>query len=172
LPVPLTGLTASGAGAVAGFMTAPGAPVRHHAPMDPMPPEAFLAGYPLPIRALADQLRALVREAVPDALERVRPGWHLIGYDAPAGRRSVYFAYVAPEAEHVHLGFEHGVLMRDPERRLSGAGITRQVRWLTWWPGDEIDPAVVIPLVHEGLRVARLTRAERFAAAMEREATA
>jgi len=29
-----------------------------------------------------------------------------------------------------------------------------------------------VPLVHEGLRVARLSRAERFAAAMEREATA
>ncbi len=90
--------------------------------------------------------------------------------DAPAGRRQAYFAYVAPEPAHVHLGFEHGVLMRDAGGHLQGAGITRQVRWLTWRPGDAIDAAVVRPLVREGLRVARMSRSERFAAAMEREA--
>lgn len=144
--------------------------VRHHPCMDPIPPEAFLAGHSPAIRALAEELRALVGRVVPEAIERVRPGWHLIGYDAPTGRRSVYFAYVAPEAAHVHLGFEHGVLMHDPDGALQGAGITRQVRWLTWWPGDAIDAKTVEPLLREGLRVARLPRAERFAAAMEREA--
>ena len=150
-------------------MTRPGVGVRHHPRMDPIPPEAFLAPYPDPIRSLAEELRALVRDAVPDATERVRPGWRLIGFDAPTGRRQAYFAYVAPEPAHVHLGFEHGVLMRDPGGHLQGAGITRQVRWLTWRPGDAIDAAVVRPLVREGRRVARMSRAERYAAAMERE---
>jgi hypothetical protein len=137
--------------------------------MDPLPPEAFLAAFPGPIRVIAGDLRSLVRAAVPESIERVRPGWRLIGYDAPSGTRTAYFAYVAPEAQHIHLGFEHGVLMRDPDGLLQGAGITRQVRWLTFHPGDIVDGERIAPLVREALRVARLTRAERFAAAMERD---
>ena len=141
--------------------------------MDPIPPEAFLEAFPEPIRAIGERLRALVIATIPDAVERVRPGWHLIGYDAPApprarGRRSASFAYVAPEREHIHLGFEHGWLMADPDGRLEGAGITRQVRWLTFQPGVEPDPADIAPLLHEARRVALLPREERFEAAMMR----
>ena len=71
---------------------------------DVFPPEAFLSAYPDEIRALAETLRGVVRRATPDAIERVRSGWRLIGYDLPVGRRTVYFAWVAPEPLHVHLG--------------------------------------------------------------------
>ena len=64
---------------------------------------------------------------MPEALERVRSGWSLIGYDLPVGRRTVYVASVWPEYEHVHLGFQHGWAMRDPRGVLKGAGITP--RW-------------------------------------------
>ena len=73
-----------------------------------LPPEAFLSGYPDGIRVAAETLRAIVRRAVPDSIEGVRGGWRLIGYEVPVGRRSRYFAYVAPEPIHVHLGFEYG----------------------------------------------------------------
>ncbi|MFL5717418.1 MAG: hypothetical protein ACJ77V_07550, partial [Chloroflexota bacterium] len=82
---------------------------------DTLPAEVLLEGYDERIRALAETLRSVVRRAVPDAVERVRPGWRLIGYDLPVGRRSVYFAFVAPEPVHVHLGFEHGIFMADPD---------------------------------------------------------
>jgi hypothetical protein len=139
--------------------------------MEPIPPELFLDAFAGPIQAIGHRLRALVREAVPDVVERVRPGWHLVGYDAPrrdgeAGRRSAYFAYIAPERHHIHLGFEQGYLMRDPGRRLEGGGITRQVRWLTFLPGDAPDEAIVVPLLLEARRVALLSRADRFEAAM------
>ncbi len=132
-----------------------------------IPPDAFLAAFPDPIRQLADELRAIVRAAVPDVLERVRPGWHLVGFDVPTGpRRTAYFGYVAPERLHVHLGFEHGHLMRDPGGiLLDGNGQARQVRWLTWFPGDRIDAAVVSPLVIEAVRVARLGQDVRRALA-------
>lgn len=141
--------------------------------MDPIPPEAFLAAFPEPIHAIGERLRTLLLATIPDAVERVRPGWHLIGYDAPApprsrGRRSAYFAYIASEREHIHLGFEHGWLMADPDGRLQGAGITRQVRWLTFRRGDEPDAADIAPLLHEARRVALLPREERFEAAMMR----
>jgi hypothetical protein len=132
--------------------------------VETIPPEALLDDFPPPMQAIAQRLRAIVKQAEPDAIERVRPGWRLIGYDLPIGKRGVYFAYVAPENEHVHLGFEWGVLMDDPEGRLNGQGITRQVRWLTLRSEREIDEPAFAALVNEGARVATMTRAERMLA--------
>jgi hypothetical protein len=137
---------------------------------DAIPVEAFLADYPEPIRRIAARLREVVRDALPDAVERVRPGWRLIGYDVPVGRRWRYAAYIAPEPIHVHLGFEHGILMDDPDDRLEGAGITRQVRWLTFRPGDPVDAAELQPLIREAARVAGLSRAERVARRLDLDA--
>jgi hypothetical protein len=136
--------------------------------MEQIPPEALLDTYPPLMQDTAAALRRIVREAVPDAIERVRVGWHLLGYDLPLRRYGVYFAYVAPEPSHVHLGFEWGVYMNDPRALLQGAGVTKQVRWLTFTAPDEIDPEPTIALVREGARVAALTRGERLAIALER----
>jgi hypothetical protein len=137
---------------------------------DPLPPEAFLAGYPDDIRAMAEVLRGVVRRAVPDAVERVRPGWRLIGYDLPGRARGVYFAYVAPEPIHVHLGFEHGVFMADPERMLEGAHLRlRKVRFTTFRPGDAIPEAALVDLTREAARVASLSREARFALLLDRD---
>lgn len=127
--------------------------------MDVLPPEAFLADYPAHTRALADVLRALVARAVPGVLEVVRPGWRVIGYDVPNGRRTAYFAWIMPELVHVHLGFVHGVFLRDPDGALDGDA--RLARWLTFRSVDEIERAIVERLVREGVRVARLSRTER-----------
>ena len=138
--------------------------------MEAIPPEALLDGFPPAMRETAHALRALVREAVPDVWERVRVGWHLIGYDLPLRRYGLYFAYVAPEPNHVHLGFEYGAFMDDPQGLLQGAGITKQVRWLTLKSPDEIDREPTIALVREGARVATLSRGERLAQVLDREA--
>lgn len=137
---------------------------------DPLPPEAFLAGYPDDIRELADVLRGVVRRAAPDAVERVRPGWRLIGYDLPAGRRGVYFAFVAPEPLHVHLGFEHGVFMADPDRMLEGAHLRlKKVRFTTFRPGDAIPEAALVELTREAARVSALPREARLALLLDRD---
>lgn len=143
----------------------------HHLAMSQLPPEFFLEGYPAPMRSIANRLREIVGRAVPDAIEGVRPGWHLIGYDVPVGGRRRYFAYIAPEVEHVHLGFEHGVHMDDPHGLLQGAGITKQVRWLTFRPGDPIEELVIVGLIREGARVAELSRSERLARTLDRDAS-
>jgi len=138
--------------------------------MDPMPPEALLAGYPPPMRDIAEALRAIVRRAVPEAIEAVRAGWRLIGYDVPAGRkRTIYFCWVAPEPGHVHLGFQYGIFMSDPEGQLIGKGITRKVRWVTLRESDPIPEGPLVDLVRESLRVALLSRSERLANILERE---
>ena len=123
-----------------------------------LPVEAFLDGYSPPLRSLAERLRSIVVDAVPDVTERVRVGWRLIGYDLPLGRRSVYFAWVFPEAEHVHLGFVNGMLIDDGSGVLSGAGITKRARWLTLAPGDPIDLELATRLVLAAEAAARIPR--------------
>lgn len=122
---------------------------------DPIPPEIFLSAYPPPIQELAERLRDVVHEAVPEALERVRTGWRLIGYDVPVGRRTRYFAFVAPEPEHVHLGFEHGIWMSDPEGLLQGAHLDlRKVRFVTYRPGDDIPTESLVRYAREAADLA------------------
>jgi hypothetical protein len=75
-----------------------------------------------------------------------------------------------PQVEHVHLGFVNGAIMRDPQGLMDGAGITVNARWLTFVPGDEIDPAVVGELLREGGRVAAMSGAERMARAFDHDA--
>ena len=112
---------------------------------------------------IAESLRVVVRRTVPEALEAVRPGWHIIGYDLPDGRRTTFFCWVWPQPEHVHLGFVQGVLMDDPDHALEGAGITRRARWLTFRPGDPIDDEMVTRLMVEAVRIARMSPGERQA---------
>ena len=127
-------------------------------PIDSVPPEALLADYPPPHQALAQRLREIVTDAVPEAVERVRPGWRLIGYDLPLRRRGVFFAWIWPEPEHVHLGFPRGIDMDDPRHEMRGERITKLARWLTYSPGDSIDEEQASRLVQEAARVALLPR--------------
>ena len=129
--------------------------IRRVAAPEPIPPELFLSGYPTEIRDIADQLRSVVVEAVPEAIERVRTGWRLIGYDVPLGRRTRYFAFVAPEPEHVHLGFEYGVWMTDPDELLQGAHLKlRKVRFVTYVPGDAIPTEALVRYTREAAALA------------------
>lgn len=128
----------------------------------PIPPELLLDGYPAEIRDIAERLRGVVREAVPDAIERVRTGWRLIGYDVPVGRRTRYFAFVTPEPEHVHLGFEHGVWLADPDQLLQGAHLNlRKVRYVTYRPGDLIPDDALVRYTREAAELATLRSSAR-----------
>jgi hypothetical protein len=58
--------------------------------------------------------------------------------------------------------------MNDPDTRLLGEGITKQVRWLTLRSEREIDDAAFATLVREAARIATMTRAERMLASESR----
>jgi hypothetical protein len=138
--------------------------------IEALPVEAFLEPYPARIREAAERLRAIVRRTVPDAAERVRPGWRLIGYDVPVGRRSRYFAWISPEPIHVHLGFEHGVLMADPDRQLEGAHLRlRKVRYVTFTSLDQIDEGQLAVFLREAVGLASLSRSERLGLILDRD---
>jgi len=137
--------------------------------VEPIPPELFLEGYPPGIRSAAERLCAVVRQAVPDAIERVRPGWRLIGYEVPVGKRTRYFAFIAPELEHVHLGFEYGVWMTDPENLLRGAHLKlRKVPYVTYEPGDPIPESALVEYTRDAARLATMSREERLVRELDR----
>ena len=138
--------------------------------MESLPPELFLESYPPAIRDAAERLRAVVRRAVPDVIERVRPGWRLIGYDIPVGRRFRYFAWVAPEPIHVHLGFEVGTLMDYPDGVLQGAHLKlKKVRYVTFRPGERIPAARLVALTKQAARIAGMSRQERLSMVLDRD---
>jgi hypothetical protein len=140
------------------------------ATLDQIPPEALLADYPPPMAALGERLRAIVRGAVPDAVERVRVGWRIVGYDLPVGRRrTVFFAWIMPERVHVHLGFPKGILLDDPEGLLSGTGITKQARWLTADEPADIDADVFTAYTRQAAALSGLSPSERYARLLDRE---
>jgi hypothetical protein len=114
-------------------------------------------------------LRVAIRRAVPTAIERLRPGWRLIGYDLPKGRKSTYFAWIWPETEHVHVGWQTGTLMSDPQHLLRGAHLKlKRVRYLTYAPGGRIPAALVQAFTREAARIATMSRGERELLALGR----
>jgi hypothetical protein len=138
--------------------------------MDSLPPELFLEAYPPGIRRAVNRLRAVVKRAVPDAIERVRPGWRLIGYDLPVGKRTRYFAFVWPEPEHAHMGWEHGIWMDDPDNILRGAHLNlRKVRYVTYAPGDPIPEKTLVEYTRHAARLAAMSREERLARELDRD---
>ena len=82
-------------------------------------PETILIGHSLKVRGLAQQLRRLVREVVPEATEQAYPGWHAIGYRHP---KAGYFCGNFPQEQSVRFLFEHGVRLSDPSELLVGSG--------------------------------------------------
>ncbi len=124
--------------------------------------ETFLELYPPGIVRQAEVLRSIVRRAVPSAVERLRPGWKLIGYDLPIGKHGTYFAWVWPQREHGHVGGEMGTLMSDPRRLLQGAHLgLKKVRYLTYEPEERIPSSVVVAFTRDAARIASMSRAER-----------
>ena len=102
---------------------------------------------------LALWLRGLVRAADPDLSERVYRGWGGIGHRQP---EAGYVCAIFPREGEVHLAFEHGASLPDPERRLAGAG--RQVRQLPVPAPDAALADVVTEFVHAAITQRPLAR--------------
>ena len=119
-------------------------------------PEQFLATFPTEIRALADQLRALITRTVTEVDEAVYTGWRLVGYRLRDGRRSRYFCYIAPFEDRITLGFEYGVLLSNDAGLLEGTGT--QVRYVTIRQPDDIREQELAALIAEAAAVAATVR--------------
>jgi hypothetical protein len=131
-------------------------------------PEQFLAAFPPKIRAIANQLRSLVEATLPNVIEAVYPGWKLIGYRIKAEGKSHYLGFIAPLADHVGLGFEHGVLLSDPDGLLEGDG--KQVRQVVIRHARDIKAAALAALITEAAQVALTPKNKLLSLLLERDA--
>ena len=135
-----------------------------------MPVEFLLDGYPDAIRESGMSLRALIFRTVPGTVERIRPGWRWIAYSLPEGRRIRNFAWIGPESKHIHLGFEHGRLLEDPDRLLRGAEERlKQFRYFTFEPSVDIDEVVLGGYLRRAADLATLSSGARRALVLQRE---
>ena len=133
--------------------------------MDDVPPaESLFDAFPPAIRETGRTLRSLVLATVPGSVETIRPGWRWIAYSLPDGRRVRNFAWIGPERKHIHLGFEHGVLLADPEHLLRGAQERlRKFRYFTFEPEIDIDEAVIVDYLQRAAELAVLPQGARRA---------
>jgi hypothetical protein len=115
-------------------------------------PEEFLSVFPPEIQRLANELRVLVKETVPNVKEAVYTGWKLIGYRVKKGRSDAYFCFIAPFENRVMLGFEYGVQLFDPNLWLEGDGT--QVRYLTVREQDDIEAEAFRAFIAEAAQIA------------------
>jgi hypothetical protein len=127
--------------------------------------DEFLERFDPQVQETARAAAAVVRETVPDVIERVYPGWNLIGFRCRAGRGSKYFCFVAPMEDHVRLGFEYGVALEDPHGVLEGDGA--QVRYVRLDDARAVT-AALRSLIREAAAVARLPREEILEAVRSR----
>jgi hypothetical protein len=115
-------------------------------------PEEFLSTFPPEMQELANKLRSLVKETIPNVKEAVYTGWKLIGYRVKKGRKDAYFCFIAPFPNRIMLGFEYGIQLFDPTLRLEGDGT--QVRYLTVREKDDIDPESFRAFIVEAAQIA------------------
>ena len=132
--------------------------------IDELPVEVFLERYPPAIRDTGLRLRELIRIAVPEAVEGVRSGWSWIGYGLPDRRAKRTFAWIGPERKHIHLGFQNGVLLADPNRLLQGAEERlKQFRYFTFAPEIDLAESIIIDFLRRSADLALLPAAARRA---------
>jgi hypothetical protein len=89
---------------------------------------------------LANTLREIIHDLVPEVEEAGYPGWKLIGY-----RNRRYFGFIAPMSDHIRLGFEHGATLPDPEGLLYGDG--RQVRYIPLYSLNDLQVEPIKDLI-------------------------
>jgi hypothetical protein len=102
--------------------------------------DELLAARSPEVRELARDAGTRIMSVVPHATERIRAGWGLIGYNAPA-----YFAFVVPGEDSVRIGFEWGAELPDPSGLLEGKG--KQVRYFTVRAAKDLDTRALADLL-------------------------
>lgn len=134
---------------------------------EPQPVEFLLDEYPIAIRDTGLALRSLIFRTVPGTVETIRPGWRWIAYSLPDGRRVRNFAWIGPERKHIHLGFEHGRLLADPDRLLHGAEERlKQFRYFTFEPTIDVDESILADYLRRAVDLATMPASERRAVAL------
>ena len=104
--------------------------------------DGYIAERSAPVRAVLEDLRALVHEALPDAFEGYK--WGAPVFDNAQG---VTVVYLYGGKDHANLGFVRGAELDDPERVLKGGG--KAGRHVQVFPGDKVPRAALAALLRQ-----------------------
>jgi hypothetical protein len=111
--------------------------------------EQFLVSYAPGVRDLAWQLRAVIREVMPEAIEQLDPPAHLIGYGVDRTYKGLICGITLHRA-HINLMFARGTELPDPEHLLAGTG--KRARHVKIQQAAEVLNPVVRALLLAALR--------------------
>jgi hypothetical protein len=136
---------------------------------DAQPAEFLLDAFPASIAETGRSLRALILREIPGSVETVRTGWRWIAYSLPEKGKVRNFAWIGPERKHIHLGFEHGTLLADPEGILQGAQERlKKFRYVTFEPAIDLDEGVLVDYLRRAADLATMPPLARRALAETR----
>lgn len=76
----------------------------------------------LEMREIAEALRTLIADVFPGVTEVAWEQQRVIGYGVGPKKMSEQFCYIAPQKNHVNLGFYYGADLEDPSGLLEGTG--------------------------------------------------
>ncbi len=112
--------------------------------------EDFLSAFSPELRNIALQLRELVLEMAPDAIEQIDTSAHLLGY----GYAKTYahlICVIILYGDYVNLGFPRGVDLDDPEGLLEGTG--KKARHVKIRSEEQIDSPDLLQLLQESIDI-------------------
>ena len=98
------------------------------------------------VKAIADDLRALIVGLHPDVVEVPRKGDKAVSYGFGEKRNSEAYCYLAPHRDRVNLGFMFGAALDDPNRLLEGTG--KNMRHVKIFDQETARAAKIAQLVH------------------------
>jgi len=96
--------------------------INRYGPKDDRAFREILAGFTPEVQELAQAVRRLVYDVLPQTVEVVWPKQGSVGWGTGPKKFTEQFAYLMPFKQHVTLGFYYGGELQDPEGLLPTSG--------------------------------------------------
>jgi hypothetical protein len=97
--------------------------------------EIFLQHTPAPLQDIVFELRNIIAEVAPDAVEVIRWGGLSYFNERRGGVVSASICQVAIFEDHIGLGFIHGASLSDPQHLLVGTQKAKRYAWIWSYDG-------------------------------------
>ena len=101
------------------------------------------------VKAITDQLRQLILDVYPDAIELPWPKQHIASYGVGPKKMTEHFCYIGVQRNYVNLGFYYGAQLSDPEQLLEGTG--NNLRHIKIKTVDDVDRPSIRQMIEQSL---------------------
>jgi hypothetical protein len=122
--------------------------------------DEVIDGFDPEVQGIARALKSLIASIHGDFLEVVWPRQQIASYGIGPKKMSEHYAYIAPQAKYVNLGFYHGVVLKDPAGLLEGAG--KRLRHIKIKSISDANRKEIVSLLKGALSERRRADRERY----------